>query len=85
MNPDKIMLDSRGLCHIPLLEGEDKIKYLNLQNNLITKIENLISVPNLHFLDLSQNQIKDINKLQQVSNLRVLILSKNEIKEISNL
>lgn len=30
INPDKIMLDSRSLKHIPLLEGEDKIKYLNL-------------------------------------------------------
>jgi len=29
-NPEKIQLDSRGLKHIPLLEGEERIKYLNL-------------------------------------------------------
>lgn len=44
-NQDKILLDQRGLKHIPLLEGEDRVKYLNLQNNLISKIENLVSVP----------------------------------------
>jgi Leucine-rich repeat (LRR) protein len=53
-------LDSRNLKHIPLLEGEEKIKYLNLQNNEIQKIENLVSLPNLTFLDLSVNRLKEI-------------------------
>lgn len=29
-NVEKMSLDSRTLKHIPLLEGEEKIKYLNL-------------------------------------------------------
>ena len=29
-NVEKMTLDSRNLKHIPLLEGEEKIKYLNL-------------------------------------------------------
>lgn len=29
-NVEKMNLDSRNLKHIPLLEGEEKIKYLNL-------------------------------------------------------
>jgi len=60
INPEKICLDTRGLTHIPLLEGEEKIKYLNLQNNKISKIENLVSLPNLHFLDLSSNKLSEI-------------------------
>jgi leucine-rich repeat-containing protein 49 len=84
-NPDKILLDQRGLRHIPLLEGEDKVKYLNLQNNFITKIENIISVPNLNFLDLSLNQLTEISMIPEKSTLKVLILSKNKISSIKNL
>lgn len=29
-NVEKMNLDSRNLKHVPLLEGEEKIKYLNL-------------------------------------------------------
>lgn len=29
-NPEKMFLDSRGLKHIPLLEGEERVKCLNL-------------------------------------------------------
>ncbi len=55
-----MQLDSRTLRHVPLLEGEERIKYLNLQNNEIVKIENLVSLPNLTFIDLSQNKVKEI-------------------------
>ena len=81
---DKMTLDSRNLKHIPLLEGEEKIKYLNLQNNEVTKIENLVSLPNLTFLDLSSNKIKEISKFSTVEHLRVLMLSKNQIDQIKN-
>lgn len=84
-NPEKLTLDSRGLKHIPLLEGEEKVKYLNLQNNQIASIQNLVSLPNLHFLDLSSNQLRQINHFPAVDHLRVLILSKNLITSISNL
>jgi leucine-rich repeat-containing protein 49 len=70
-------LESRTLKHIPLLEGEEKIKYLNLQNNEIIKIENLVSLPNLTFIDLSCNKIKEISNFSTVESLRVLMLSKN--------
>ena len=53
-------LESRNLKHVPLLEGEERIKYLNLQNNEVVKIENLVSLPNLTFIDLSSNRIKEI-------------------------
>ena len=81
-NAEKIQLDNRALKHIPLLEGEEKIKFLHLQNNEIQKIENLVSLPNLHFLDLSNNKLVDISNIQGVLQLRVLILSKNLISTI---
>lgn len=76
-NTEKMSLDSRGLKHIPLLEGEEKIKFFHLQNNEISKIENLVSLPNLHFLDLSNNRLAEINNFPQILCLRVLILSRN--------
>ncbi len=80
---DKMSLDSRCLKHVPLLEGEERVKYLNLQNNEISKIENLVSLPNLTFLDLSGNRLREVAGLQSVSeHLRVLILSKNQIEAI---
>jgi Leucine-rich repeat (LRR) protein len=77
-----MQLDNRALKHIPLLEGEEKIKFLHLQNNEISKIENLVSLPNLHFLDLSSNKLSEINNFSSVVHLRVLILSKNMISSI---
>lgn len=79
------MLDQRGLKHIPLLEGENKVKYLNLQNNLISKIENLVSVPQLNFLDLSSNLLTEINIIPEKSNLKVLMLGSNKISQVENL
>ena len=58
---EKLALENRGFKHIPLLEGEEKLKFLNLQLNEITKIDNLVSLPNLTFLDLSQNKLTEIN------------------------
>ena len=81
-NSEKMQLDSRGLKHIPLLEGEERVKCLNLQNNEIEKIENLVSLPNLTFLDLSSNKLRDISNFSTLVHLRVLILSKNKITSI---
>lgn len=43
---------------IPLLEGEQMLRLLNLQNNSIRKIENLLGLPNLIFLDLYNNRVE---------------------------
>jgi leucine-rich repeat-containing protein 49 len=84
-NPERLNLDRRDLTSMPLLEGEEKLRLLNYQHNQITKIENLISLPNLIFLDLYNNQIKEINGLHTVPGLRVLMLGKNLIEKIKNL
>lgn len=51
-NPERLNLDRRELTHLPLLEGEEKLRLLNFQHNKISKIENLVSLPSLIFLDL---------------------------------
>jgi Leucine-rich repeat (LRR) protein len=84
-NGEKIQLDDRGFSRLPLLEGEDKLKYLNLSNNSITKIENIVSLPNLTFLDLTGNRIKEITVHPTVKSLKVLILARNMIEEVKNL
>lgn len=88
LNPEKIVLDGRQLKHVPLLEGEEKIKFFNLSNNEIQKLENLVSLPYLNYLDLSQNLISQINTFPSsnaLQQLRVLLLSKNRIESIQNL
>jgi leucine-rich repeat-containing protein 49 len=78
-------LDKRDLTHMPLLEGEERLRLLNLQHNHVQKIENLVSLPALIFLDLYNNNIKEISHLHTVPTLRVLMLGKNYIERIRNL
>ena len=33
VNPDKLNLDNRELTHMPLMEGEERLRLLNLQHN----------------------------------------------------
>ena len=74
------------MTHIPLLEGEEKVKYMNLYGNQITKIENLVSLPNLHFLNLGSNKLTEINNCQiTLVHLKALILSSNLLTQIRNL
>lgn len=57
---------------------------LTFQHNKISKIENLISLPNLLYLDLYDNQIKEIENIS-VPTLKVLLLPKNNIGKIKNI
>jgi hypothetical protein len=65
-NPDRLVLDRRKLTGCPILEGEERLRLLNYQNNFISKLENLHNLPNLIFLDLYNNQIKTMENLDQV-------------------
>lgn len=84
-NPERLNLDHRELTHLPLLEGEEKLRLLNFQHNSIVKIENLVSLPSLIFLDLYSNQIREIQGLHTIPTLRVLMLGKNLIDKIKGL
>ena len=68
-----------------MLEGEEKLKMLTFQHNLIAKIENLISLPNLLYIDFFDNQIKEIENLANgIPTLKVLLMPKNQISKIRN-
>ena len=82
---ENFVLSNRDLPSIPLFENEDKLKYLSLESNHISKIEHLISLNNLVYLNLYGNNIREIENLNNVKNLKVLVLSRNNISQIKNL
>ncbi|MCQ2819752.1 MAG: leucine-rich repeat domain-containing protein, partial [archaeon] len=82
---DKLYLNKKDLPQIPLLEGEENLKLLSLESNLISKIEHLVSLNNLLFLNLYENRISEIEGLENVPKLKALMLGKNYIEKIKNL
>lgn len=59
---------------------------LTFQHNQITKIENLISLPNLIYVDFFDNQIREIENLSNgIPTLKVLLLPKNSVSKIKNI
>ena len=82
---DSLALDDRGLSHIPLLEGEEKLSKFVLKRNKISKLENLVSLPNLESLDLSYNVLREITNLNTLEKLRHLNLKNNIIDSIYGL
>lgn len=55
LNPNVINLEGRDLMHIPLLEGEEQVKTINLEDNMIKQMENLVSLPSLTSINLKGN------------------------------
>lgn len=75
----------RKLTVCPILEGEDQLRLLNYQHNMISKIQHLSSLKRLIFLDLYDNQIEEISGLSSLKSLRVLMLGKNRYWKILKL
>ncbi|XP_050295004.1 leucine-rich repeat-containing protein 49 isoform X2 [Anthonomus grandis grandis] len=86
-HPDRISLDRRGLTHVPVIEGEPRLRLLSLQHNLIIDLETLCKqkFPTLVFLDVYDNQLEQIKALDSLENLRVLLMGKNRLKKIEGL
>lgn len=80
-----LTLEDRGLFHVPLLEGEEKLTKLSLKRNKITKLENLVSLPNLESLDVSFNVVREISNLNTLEKLKHLNLRNNIIDGIYGL
>ncbi|GFO46250.1 leucine-rich repeat-containing protein 49 [Plakobranchus ocellatus] len=76
-NPDRLNLDRRKLTVCPILEGEEQLRLLNYQHNLIGRIQHLSALKRLIFLDLYDNHIEEISGLAALKSLRVLMLGKN--------
>ncbi|KAJ3327688.1 Leucine-rich repeat-containing protein 49 [Blyttiomyces sp. JEL0837] len=54
--------------------GEERLRLINYQSNLISKIEGLDNLRNLVFLDFYNNNIEKITGLDHVPSLRVLMV-----------
>jgi len=75
-----------GVSDIDPLRGKNKIKTLNLAQNLkIKEISSLKELLSLEVLYLSDNEIRDIGPLSNLTNLDTLYLRENQIKDISSL
>jgi len=76
-------------CNLPKIPQEiqcfKNLKKLWLDNNQITKIENLDGLEELRVLGLGNNQIGEIENLKNLSGLEELELNNNKITEIKNL
>lgn len=74
----------RCLASKPFIKGDSRLRLLNYQNNLISKITNLANLPNLIFLDLYNNLIDTLEgPLSTMSALRVVMVGKNRIEKVT--
>lgn len=55
MKPDSVSLNGKNLGVIPLIEGEEQLKEIDLACNKISAVENLVSMPQLQRINLSNN------------------------------
>ncbi|KAJ1336374.1 hypothetical protein BSLG_007158 [Batrachochytrium salamandrivorans] len=69
----------------PLLVHEHQLRVLNLQGNLISRIENIDVLTRLVSLNLCHNQIEGISGIDGLINLRALMLGCNRIRKIEGL
>uniref|UniRef100_A0A096LRA3 Leucine rich repeat containing 49 n=1 Tax=Poecilia formosa TaxID=48698 RepID=A0A096LRA3_POEFO len=78
----RIDLDRRCLEEFPQVGFMEELQLLNLQHNLITRIQHLSHLQQLTILNLHDNHISDMNGIEHLSSLRVLMLGKNRIHKI---
>ncbi len=76
-NPERLTLDRRQLMVCPILEGEERLRLLNLQHNSISRLQHLGNLKRLVFLDLYDNLVHEIAGLESLVSLRVLMLGRN--------
>jgi hypothetical protein len=84
-NVNGIALSFANVFKIDNLSGFARITKLQLDNNIIEKIENLDHLVNLRWLDLSFNNITRIENLENLRQLEDLTLFNNNIEKIENL
>ncbi|XP_039651827.1 leucine-rich repeat-containing protein 49 isoform X4 [Perca fluviatilis] len=81
-NVQRIDMDRRCLEECPQLGPMDELQLLNLQHNLITRIQHLSHLQQLVFLNLYDNHISEMTGIESLSSLRILMLGKNRIHKI---
>ncbi|XP_038566074.1 dynein regulatory complex subunit 3-like [Micropterus salmoides] len=81
----KLRLDYRNILMIDHLWEFTSLARLDMNNNLIEKIEGLERLGNLKWLNLSFNRIEKIEGLESLRKLEVLNLSNNRISVIEKM
>lgn len=76
---------SADIVEIDNLVGIETLVKLQLDNNIITRIQGLESLTQLKWLDLSFNLIEEIEGIETLVNLEDLSLFQNRIKKLQNL
>jgi hypothetical protein len=84
-NLSHLSLSYQNIIDIDNLRGMEKLRKLQLDNNIIYKIQNLDHLINLEWLDLSFNQIEKIEGLDNLNKLTDLSLYNNHIVEVGGL
>lgn len=82
---NRMRLKTWPISEISLVSQLPRLRYLNLSDNHINKIQSLGSLASLETLILSSNQISDIRSLASLEALKMLDLSYNQIKDIEGL
>ncbi|XP_076012093.1 leucine-rich repeat-containing protein 49 [Genypterus blacodes] len=82
---ERMDLDRHSLGECPQLGIMDELRFLNLQHNLIIRIQHLSHLQYLVFLDLYDNHISEMTGIEALTSLRFLILGKNRIRKICSL
>lgn len=82
----EITLHQQDLERIDVINDECKeLEILYLQNNLISKIENLFHLKHLWYLNLAINNIRVIENLEPLESLKKLDLTLNFICELTSI
>lgn len=81
----ELCLSFSNIYQIDNLRGFERIVKLQLDNNIIEKIDHLSHLVNLKWLDLSFNNITKIENLERLTQLEDLSLCNNNIEKIENL
>jgi hypothetical protein len=83
----KLILNNNEISRIIKsdLNHLEDLRYLDLSNNKIRKMENLNTLQELRILKLSNNYIKEIEGLDDLLTLKELSLASNHICKIENL
>lgn len=84
-NLTHLALSFKNIIEIDNLKGLEKLQKLQLDNNIICKIQKLDHLVNLTWLDLSFNLIETIEGLDKLTKITDLSLYSNRIKKLSGL
>ncbi|MHA2119902.1 MAG: leucine-rich repeat domain-containing protein [Promethearchaeota archaeon] len=86
---EKIYLRNQNIVDIADIDGLkgklERVKELDLSNNLITNLKGIAKFPNLKLLKLNNNRIKNLDGMTNIKNLKGLYLRNNLLSDLSGI